>query len=142
MSSTCTGTMVSGTGTTIGLRMTGMPIIRLPFSQLFSFLSLFGRVLFCKLTIPSTEHFPDFFKRYREGNVLLIIYRFCFPQDHKQDFQSIYFPYRESHIGLFLIAWQKPCKRYGFHYFYKQGINPYSKRVAMSFRQVLIILIP
>ena len=51
--------------------------------QLSSFLSLFlGRVLFCKLTIPSTEHLSNLIKHHREGDIFFVIKRFCFPENH------------------------------------------------------------
>jgi hypothetical protein len=57
----CIGMMVRGIGVTTGLTMTLMTTILLVFSQIYSFLShLFGRVLFCNLSTPPTEHFPDF----------------------------------------------------------------------------------
>lgn len=48
----CTGTMASGTGTTTGLTMIGMPTILPLFSQLFSFLSHYVLGEFCFVSCP------------------------------------------------------------------------------------------
>lgn len=55
------------------------------FSQLSSFLSrLCGRVLFCELPVPAAEHFACFIQYYRQGDVLLGVERFCFPENHEK----------------------------------------------------------
>jgi hypothetical protein len=52
-----TGTVTSGTGTTIGSTTTSTTTTLRRFPHLASFLSLFGRVLFCQLSVPAAEHF-------------------------------------------------------------------------------------
>lgn len=60
MSGICTGTAAGGTGTTTGWMTTGTPTTPPRCSQLSSFLSGFRwRVLFCKLSVPSAEHFSS-----------------------------------------------------------------------------------
>src|SRR3989344_8612227 len=60
MSGICTGTMVRGTGTTTGWTTTSTATILRRCSQLSQVLSsLSGRVLFLKLTVPTTDHLAN-----------------------------------------------------------------------------------
>ena len=54
-----------------------------------SFLSRYGRVLFCKLTIPSAKHFSNLVKRHRKSYISFVINRFTFPEDKKKYFYCV-----------------------------------------------------
>jgi len=86
-------------------------------SQLSSFLSLlFGRVLFCKLTIPTAEHFADLIQFYGKGNVFFIIDRFRFPEHQKKYAQGVRFFDRETNIWMFLCWRKETGGRYCFYH--------------------------
>jgi hypothetical protein len=64
---------------------------------------LFGwRVLFCKLAIPTTEHFARLVQLYGKSDVLFIVERFRFPEDQKKHAQGVRFFDCEPNVRMFL----------------------------------------
>jgi hypothetical protein len=90
------------------------------------------RVLFCKLPVPSAEHFASLIQLYGKSDVFFIIQRFCFPKHQEKHAKSIRFLDRETNVRMFLPGREKTGGRYCFYYFYKQSVDTLTERMTMG----------
>ena len=101
-----------------------------------------GRVLFCQLSIPAAEHLANLFKREGERGILFRIKQFSFPENHQQHFYRIELTNSEPHPRLFLAPRKKCCRDDFLNCFDTQSIYSSAERVAMCFRERLVVSIP
>ncbi len=133
-SATSTSMTTGGTGTIAGSTTTGTTTTLRRGSQLSSFLPSFWRgVLFRKLSVPSSKHFPNLINLYGNSHILLVIKRFCLPQNHQQYLECINFTNGKTHIRHLFFSHKKACTCDSFNAFYKKIIYPFAERIPMEF---------